>query len=177
MARARRSYTADEKAAALALYAEQGPTAVTDAMGIPKATVTSWAQANGVRTVRNENAAARVEAARLTFEERRVELAHGLLDDVARLRAQLFAPVVQRQAMTVSDGKDLGSHVEIVDIRLDEPTFSEKKALLTSIGIAVDKVQLLSGAATQRTEHTIPADEVVAGLRDELAERRARQAS
>jgi transposase-like protein len=177
MGRARRTYTDDQKAQALELYAEAGPTAVEKAMGIPKATVTNWGRAAGVKTVRNENAAVRMEAARLTFEERRVTLAHALLDDVNRLRAELFAPVVQRQAMTVSDGQNMGSHVEIVDIHLDEPTFGEKKAILTSIGIAVDKVQLLSGAATSRTEVTVPADEVVAGLRDELAERRARQAS
>lgn len=170
MGRARRTYTDDEKTAALELYTEQGPTAVQNAMGIAKATVSNWAKAAGVTTVRNENASVRIEAARLTFEERRVNLAHGLLDDISRLRSQLFAPVVQRQAMAISDGRDCGSHAEIVDIRLDQPTFAEKKAILTSIGIAVDKVQLLSGAATHRGEIISGAsiDDEVAALAAEL---------
>lgn len=148
----RRSYTDDEKTAALELYAIEGPTAVQTRMGISKSTVAQWAKKAGVQTARNETAAARVEAARLTFEQRRIDLAHGLLDDIARLRGQLFAPTVKREAFNVSLGHNAGQTVEIHDIELDQPTFADKKALLWSIGVAVDKVQILSGAATQRTE-------------------------
>lgn len=117
-----------------------------------------------------------IEAKRAWFEERRVTLAHALLDDVTRLRAELFAPVVKRQVVTLSGGKEGQATADIVDVELDQPTFADQKAIMTSIAIAVDKVQILSGGATQRTETIDASPEHVTGLVDELAERRSRAA-
>lgn len=165
-----RRYTPDEKNHALDLYAEHGPTAVQDTLGIPKGTVAGWARAAGIRTRSVENLEAGLTAARLTFEERRTSLAHGLLDDIARLRAELFAPCVERKPLVVSDGP-LGSHVEVVDVERTQPTFAEQARIMTSIGIAVDKTQLLSGAATERHEHVQvdAVDAEISRLVDELA--------
>jgi len=171
---ARRTYTDEEKAEALAIYQEHGPTAAQDALGIPKGTVTKWAKQAGVKTRVLENLQAGLKASHLAFEQRRINLAHGLLDDIARLRSQLFAPCKKVEITTVSDGQQQGSHVEVVEALLDEPTFADKKAILTSIGIAVDKVQLLSGGATSRHEE-VDVTAQVAQLRDELAERRAKR--
>lgn len=167
---ARRSYTDEQRAEALELYAEQGPTQVEAQLGIPASTVMSWARAAGVHTMRAENARVRNEARAADLEQRRLDLALGLFDDIARLRSQLFAPCTLRKPMAVSDGREVGSHIEIVDVELDQPTFSEQTRIMTSIGIAVDKAQLLTGQATARIETSGGAsiDDEVAALAAEL---------
>ena len=67
----RRTYTDQEKAEALKLYETEGPTAVEKQLGIPKATVASWARRNGVHTVRNERTREATEAASLDARARR----------------------------------------------------------------------------------------------------------
>lgn len=58
----RRTYTDQEKADALRMYEEEGPSAVQKNLGIPKNTVAGWAKRTGVRTVRTERTRAAVEA-------------------------------------------------------------------------------------------------------------------
>lgn len=90
-------------------------------------------------------------------------LADELLVDADRLRRQLFAPVVIRKPMLVSDGDASGSHVEIVDVELTEPTFADKKLIVAAIGIAVDKLTSLDPAlGKEGTEDAV----------DEVAQRR-----
>ena len=79
------------------------------------------------------------------------------MDDADRLRRQLFAPCVEKRAMTVSDGQAVGSHVEVVEIERDQPTFAEQAKIMVSLGIAADKLQLLTGQATERVEHVARA--------------------
>ncbi len=45
--------------------------------------------------------------------EKRANLAAGLMADAQRLRTQLFAPTVEKRAMTITIGKDLGQEVEV----------------------------------------------------------------
>lgn len=59
----RRKYTEEQRAEALDLYQTDGPTAVEKKLGIPKATVASWARRTRVQTVRNQKAADATEAA------------------------------------------------------------------------------------------------------------------
>jgi transposase-like protein len=75
----RRSYSDEERQAALALYETDGPTAVQTQLGVPKATVTEWAQANGIRTIRNERTRAAIEALEVDREARTAALAEKLL--------------------------------------------------------------------------------------------------
>lgn len=75
---------------------------------------------------------------------RMTQLASDLADDAERLRLQLFAPCVERKAMTVSAGRESGSYVEIVDVPRDQPTFSEQARIMVAVGIAVDKVHAIS---------------------------------
>lgn len=154
---ARRRYTEAEKAEALKAYAQQGPTAASEATGIPMGTIAAWAVRKGYAKERHENAVGAVNAATTDLAVRRLELAHGLLDDIAHLRAELFAPCVQRIVKTVSAVAGR-TEAEIVDVELDQPTFAEQTRIMTSIGIAVDKAQLLSGAATSRTETLTGSD-------------------
>lgn len=148
----RRTYTPAEKAEALALYEAEGPTAVQTQLGISKGTVAGWARKTGTQTRSIENASARIQAQSLGMAERRQALAIGLMDDIERLRTQLWEPCVEKKPMVVSDGGESGSHVEVVEVERDQPTFADQKAIMTTLAIAVDKVQLLTGEATARTE-------------------------
>lgn len=134
MGRARRSYTDEDKAAALALYAEQGPTEVERQMGIPKATVASWAKRTGTRTVCIEKARARVEAAHLAWEERRLDMA-----DRIGTAAEL-ALVQCENALAGIAGS---------------PSMRDAKDAATTMAILIDKAQLLTGAATSRQEQHV----------------------
>lgn len=125
--------------------------------GIPRRTLARWATAAGIPTsspqARAKTARAREALAAVTAEQR-TNLAAGLMADAQRLRLQLFAPCVEKRAMVVG-GKEFSS-VEIAEIERDQPTFAEQTKIMTSIAIAVDKIQLLTGEATERHEHTAP---------------------
>lgn len=149
---ARRTYTAEQRAEALALYATDGPTAVQAQLGIPKQTVVDWARADGIRMVRTETVHAGTEANLATMAQIKAQLARDLLGDVQRLRQQMFAPCVERKAVTVGTGRG-ESEVEIVDIDRDQPTFAEQTRIMTAVAIGIDKVQILTGEATEITEH------------------------
>lgn len=146
-------WTAEQKAEALRLYAEVGAGEAARRTGIPQPTISSWARRNGVQCGAPARIAAAVEASKLSMEARKAKLADDLMDDIQRVRGQLFAPCVERKPVVVSDGARIGSHVEIIDVDLSQPSFSEQKAIMTTIAIAVDKVQILTGEATERVDH------------------------
>lgn len=106
-----------------------------------------------------------------TVAERKAQLAEDLLADAQRLRSQLWAPCVERKPMLVG----IERRVRVVDTKLKQPSFTDQRAIMTSIAIAVDKIQILTGEATERIE-TITGrtvgDEALAVV-DELALRRA----
>lgn len=172
----RKSYTAEQRAEAVDLYREHGAAEAARLTGITAGSIRSWASRLGVATERREELEAGVAVASVTMEHRRLALASGLMDDIEKLRSQLFAPTATNQAMVVSDGARDGSHVEVVEVKQAEPTFRDKQAAITSIAIAVDKVQLLTGAATSRTEHTAGREAAVGAL-DELEKRRRAKAA
>ena len=143
-------WTDDQRTDALEHYKAVGAAEASRRTGIPAGTIYSWAHDAGL------TGPARLGQANgqiATVAARKAQLATDLLDDAQRLRAQLFAPAIERKAMAVSDGRDMCSHVEIVDIRRSKPTFAEQTRIVTSIAIAVDKVQVLTGEATEILEH------------------------
>jgi transposase-like protein len=139
----RRTYTADEKAAALALYAEAGPTAVQREMGIPSSTVMSWAKGAGVRTMRNERTASATDAIQADSAKRRANLVHKLV--------------------RLAD--------EALDVELGKLANSDLRDVVGARTRAIHDLQLLSGGATARTEtvSTVSVDDEVAKLAAELA--------
>lgn len=165
-----RRYTPDEKTHALDLYTAHGPAEAARLTGIPAPTIRSWASRNHLTDERNATVAAAVAARKLSFEERRTALAHGLLDDIEQLRDELFSECVERKAVTLSHPV-YGARAEVIDIERTRPTFAEQARIMTAIGIAVDKTQLLSGAATERHEHVQvdAVDAEIARLEAELA--------
>lgn len=104
---------------------------------------------------RRQTMAAATATKLLVSAERKTQLAANLLDDAERLRAQLFAPCIERRAMTVSGGKDFGSSIEVAEVHHDKPPFADQRQIMTSIAIAVDKILLLTGEATERIESTL----------------------
>jgi transposase-like protein len=137
---ARRTYTDAERAEALALYESEGPSAVQAKLGIAKATVAGWAKRTGTRTVRNERTAAAVEAARLSWEERRGDLVHRM------------GEVAERA-------------LERADLEVRTGSANDAKNLATTMAILVDKAQLLSGGATTNG-HLRFSGEAVTSARD-----------
>lgn len=127
MTRPRRHYTHEQRADALALYATNGPTCVQRELGIPKGTVTQWAKKAGVETVRNEQTAAATEAARVDWEQRRMTLAHEI-------------------------GEAASEALTLTRLSLAAAACRDAQASATTMAILVDKAQLLTGAATGRTE-------------------------
>ena len=145
-----RTYTPEQKEQALALYREHGPGEASSRTGIPGATIRSWARRSGLTSPRADRAAAGAEAARLTWAQRRAE--------VALRSGEAAAEFIERAVRTekAREGSDW----------------------MRAYALAVDKAQLLDGAATGRIE--LSESEVRAGvqkIRDELKARRERKAA
>lgn len=127
--------------------------------GIPKRTIANWAANEGIDT---STAQARAKTARArevldaVTAEKRADLAAGLMADAQRLRTQLFAPVVEKRAMAIALGPHRGQEIEVAEVPLDRPTPTDQVKIMTAVAIAVDKIQLLTGEATERHEVSAP---------------------
>jgi transposase-like protein len=147
-------WTPEQRAEALELLAEVGKAEAARRTGIPAGTIASWGVRAGVAAPGADVTRPAVEARLATVAERKAKLAEALLGDIEKLRRQLWAPTVERKPMVVSDGRDMGSHIEIAEVHLEQPTFKDQKTIVEAVAIALDKVQLLTGAATERIETT-----------------------
>lgn len=137
----RRTWTPSERAEALAVYAEVGLAGAHQATGVPKATLHRWAKAAGLdtvgateRSIERNTVAARAAAATRAYvsEEFRTEM-------VAKL-AEIARQAAERE-LAVLDDSDLRS---VVGARTR----------------AIHDLQLLTGAATGRTE-TVERDATI----------------
>lgn len=147
-------WTPEQRQQALELHRSHGPAEAARQTGIPKGTIASWARRLGVETnvvVEREEA---VEASALAAEQRRLELADALLSDVAGLRARLFASMSYAHVKVVGGGKDAPGDVETVWVDCDQPVPADQLRLVQSIAALIDKVQLLTGEATDRHDFT-----------------------
>lgn len=149
------SYSDAQRAEALRLFYEVGASEASRRCGIPVATISSWAR----RQLQTPDVSFRpAPTSTGTIAERKGALVLGMLSDIERLREQLFAPTVERKAMVVSDGAKEGSHIEVADVRLTQPTFADQNRIVASLTTLLDKVLLLSGDATARIEQTGQAE-------------------
>jgi len=117
-----------------------------------KATISGIAAAEGLSFERSATKWA-TEARVADVRSKLSSLADGLADDAARLRGQLFAPHVA----FAFGGKDN----EYNEHEIPEPTARDKQALMTSIGIAIDKARQITAAEA-------PGGEEARGLVREL---------
>lgn len=136
---------------ALDIYVERGVKDAADELGIPATTISSWARRAGVSTNAPENLAAAVEARSLRLEVKRGELAERMYDEAGKLLDHLWQPTEYVKIVTVGQGEGY-SEVAVGRVTVEQPTFRDQQAIMTSVGIAVDKAQLLSGEATERSE-------------------------
>lgn len=125
MADRRKTYTDQEKAEALRMYEEEGPSAVQKNLGIPKGTVTGWAKEADIRTVRNEKTRDATEAAQTDARAVRAQLEVDYALDAAKLRARLWEP-----SINIAAGKVVVT---------EEPTPEGWRNIMTASGIAFDK--------------------------------------
>lgn len=151
---AAKRWTDEQREEALRLFRSHGPAEAARQTGIPKATVASWARRQRVQTnvvVEREEA---VEASALQAEQRRLDLAEGMLRDIGGLRARLFRPMTYHHVKTVAGPVGIGASVEVVDLDLDQPVPADQLRLVQAMGVLIDKVQLLTGEATERVDLT-----------------------
>lgn len=140
-------YTDEQRVEALALLAEVGKAEASRQTGIPAGTIASWGTRHGVRAVDD----VRVEAMRQAWAERRAALA----DRIGEVADQ----ATEQLAKLIATG-----HCSAAE-------------LTRAIAVLVDRAQLLSGGATERTETTVTSHERISQITDELARRRQSKAA
>lgn len=121
----RRSYSDDQRAEALRLYVEVGPAEAGRLLSIPAATVRKWAERSDLtlKDERGRSVAAAVEGARLTWAQRRA--------DVAQRAGDAAAIFLERALEAGPRGA---------------------ADLMRAFKIALDSAQLLSGGAMNQAE-------------------------
>ncbi len=124
----RRTYTAEQKAEALAMYPEYGAAGTSRALGIPKGTLMTWAYRAGVKSHVAETMRVAQAASHAAFKARMTEL----LAEVA----------------------ELGSIRQIEILASDDAKLYEITGAVTR---AIHDLQLLSGEATDRAEQVTEA--------------------
>lgn len=162
---ARRTWTPEQRANALAIYRDHGPAEASRRTGIPGGTIASWANRAGVQTEAPAKTAAAVEAAKAKRDRDREELRILLVAKAVDLLQRLDEPYHDYR------GKDADR------VEWDRPPAEACKAYATAAAILVDKFRLELGEATDRTEHLGTVDRAQAEERLAtiltLAERRA----
>jgi hypothetical protein len=104
--------------------------AIATQLGIGRASVTGICQRAGVKFDRAATKLA-TEAHRVDMAARRAELAQGLLDDVAKLRSQLFTPAV---VFNIGGKDNVYTEHEV-----PEPPAESKLKLMQAVGAAIDR--------------------------------------
>lgn len=147
--------------------------------GIPRGTLASWKRRQdkadrdamqqelaatdpegyAERTAAAEQRLLQTEGARIRRreldEQDRLQLAARMRDEVQQLLDRINAPTTYKYVKTVGQGEGR-QEVEIVDVEMDLPNAADTKALVTSAAILIDKLQLLTGQATERHEQMGP---------------------
>lgn len=183
----RRAYSADQRADALALYLQHGLAEAARLSGVPRGTLSSWAVRAGVQTdaaaaaaYREQTEAARARWAEVTLEQRE-ELAGRLLAEVHTLLDQVQEPTTYYRVVTLSGGTGMGATAEVVPVDVPHPLARDQQARVAAVAALVDKLQLLTGQATER--HDLGELDLMAEVRqhqadqDELARYRAARAA
>lgn len=158
--------SAEEKAGALAVYAERGLAAAHHATGVPRSTIHRWAQAAGLdlpaiaaRSVEQTAAATAAHEARCA--ELRVELREKFLLEAGAALDRMSIPYVE----FVGSGA--------VEVEYPLPPAGALFGLMKTAGTALDKYRLEVGEATSRDEHHVSdVRERASAILDELAQRR-----
>lgn len=143
---ARRVYTEDEKAEALRIYQEHGPSAAARETGIPKGTIAAWARRGGVRTSAPQNMREANEAQSENFKARRHAIITQLYDlaeaDIAQLKQPGTYQTIMKGPMGVEEVKTPGFIPA-----------QDKQREYTALGIALDKATTLENFDAGSQDH------------------------
>lgn len=152
----RRTYSAEDRAHALEAYLQHGLAEAARLSGVPRGTLSSWAVRAGVQTDaaaaaahREQTEAARARWAEVTHEQRE-ELAGRLLAEVHTLLDQVQEPTTYYRVVTLSGGTGVGASAEVVPVDVPHPLAKDQQARVAAVAALVDKLQLLTGEATER---------------------------
>lgn len=155
-------YTAQQKVAAIAIYAEHGGREAGRRTGVHESTIRRWAAEAGVR-----HTPAQIAAATEANRERRQQL-----------REQLRAEMLEK-ALDVLRRMD-EEHIDFKGANVKQVTYPKAPAAAcqhyaTTLAILIDKFRLEIGEATSR-EEVVTVDKIdreIARLNEELARRGA----
>jgi transposase-like protein len=157
-----REYSPDEKANALALYAEVGLAEAWRRTGIPKPTIASWARRAGLpHTDASAKTREATIAAAARADQLRAELRVNLLEKAVDLLERMDAEHVEFK----------NSAKEIREVVYPIAPAGAVQNYATSVGILIDKYRLEVGEATSRSESrdltsTLTDDELDAAIRE-----------
>ncbi len=98
----KRTYTDEQKAEALHLYAKVGPSEAGRRLKIPGVTIASWAERAGVQMEAAERLKPAIEMAKLTREQKRENLRDAMLDEALTVVGDISKP----QTIEI-DGREL----------------------------------------------------------------------
>jgi transposase-like protein len=146
----RTRYSDEQKREALDLFVEVGGSEAGRRTGIPSGTIAAWASRGGITGPPTPEVVHALEVRAVTLADRKVELA-----------GQLRTLAVKATAKLVE--------------RIDNDEIAAKD-LISALTAAIDRMQLLTGEATARTESfgaEVPKREHLANVVDQLAARRA----
>lgn len=149
----RSNYTPEQRAEALELFTSVGAAQASKRTGIPAGTIASWATRGGIAGEASAQLRTAVEVRTLTIAERKATFAETLLGHAVRIAAQLEQPTVEKHVKVVGLGQGVGT-TEIVEVHYDRPPTADQKRIAETVAVLVDKIQLLTGEATSRTETT-----------------------
>jgi hypothetical protein len=138
-------HTSEVRAQALKIYSQQGAGAAARLTGVPRSTISRWVQIHKVKPFDRTSMAELQDMADMSRKARRDRLAERLLI-VAETE-------IDRLRQPYTEYRTPAGAREPLQVKLREPTPSDRKSIMTVAAIAIDKAQLLSGEATSRNEH------------------------
>jgi len=157
------AYPVEEKRTALDLYEKLGLCEAARRTGISQPTIYKWASRAGLKPPQtfNHEAIKAFRESRSVIKER---LANRLLDYAETELDRLYKPLTYKAA----------SNKELVTWELPEPMPADRKQIMLTAAIAIDKSALLAGEATGRTEH-LDVKELDAALNEAIPDPDARR--
>jgi transposase-like protein len=148
VAMARNVYSDEFRAEAVTLSEQIGTLDAAKQLGVRTETLRSWRTRAGVATLRVEETRAATEAVKVDADQRRARLGERLLE--------LAEKSTERAEELIGD--------------------ANLRDIVGALDYAIKNAQLLTGAATSRTEHTA-GKEAAHAVADELKARRDKQAA
>lgn len=145
-----RPYTQDELDAVRSRHAAgMGRNAIAKDTGINQRKVSKIAEQLGITFVRSPHVRIATEAKKVDARARRAALALALLDDAERLRRAMW-----ESCNAYNFG---GKDNTFEQVMLDEPSFRDKREIMTAVGLAIDRAMKLdeydrtTGADSERS--------------------------